>query len=92
MKINGLQILSPHGDPTLPPKIVTAAQITGHYDLILLSGKSHTFSGAIDDLASAMAPETMILPVLNGIRHMDLCQRALESLPFLGHLPSGDRG
>jgi 2-dehydropantoate 2-reductase len=72
IKTSGLRILSPHGDLTLHPKIVTADQISGHYDLILLSVKSYALSGAIDDFASAVGPETMILPVLNGMRHIDL--------------------
>jgi 2-dehydropantoate 2-reductase len=68
----GLQILSPHGDLTLHPKAITAAQITSPYDLILLAVKSYALAGAMNDFAPAVGPETMILPVLNGMRHMDL--------------------
>jgi 2-dehydropantoate 2-reductase len=68
----GLQILSPHGDLTLHPKVTTAEQISGPYDLILLAVKSYTLSTAMNDFAPAVGPETMILPVLNGMRHMDL--------------------
>ena len=68
----GLRIASPHGDLTLHPKTITASQIRGPYDLILLGVKSYALVGAIDDLASAVGTETVILPVLNGMRHMDL--------------------
>jgi len=68
---NGLQILSPHGDLTLHPKATTAEQISGPYDLILLAVKSYALSAAINDFAPAVGPETMILPVLNGMRHID---------------------
>jgi 2-dehydropantoate 2-reductase len=84
MKANGLQIISPHGDLTLHPNAVTAGQITRHYDLILLSVKSYALSGAINDFAPAVGPETMILPVLNGMRHIDLLSARFGKHAVLG--------
>jgi 2-dehydropantoate 2-reductase len=72
IKAKGLQIVSPHGDLTLHPKTITADQITRPYDVILLGVKSYGLSGAMSDFATALGPQTMILPVLNGMRHMDL--------------------
>ena len=72
IKAKGLQIVSPHGDLTLHPKTITAGQITRPYDIILLGVKSYALSAAMDDFAPAVGPETMILPVLNGMRHIDL--------------------
>jgi 2-dehydropantoate 2-reductase len=72
IKAKGLQIVSPHGDVRLHPKTITAGQITGPYDMILLGVKSYALSGAMNDFAAAVGPETMILPVLNGMRHIDL--------------------
>lgn len=72
LKANGLQIVSPHGDVKLHPKAISARQISQPYDLILLSVKSYALPGAMNDLAPAVGPETMILPVLNGMRHIDL--------------------
>jgi 2-dehydropantoate 2-reductase len=72
LKAKGLQIVSPHGDLTLHPKTITARQITRPYDLILFGVKSYALPGAMNDFATAVGPETMILPVLNGMRHMDL--------------------
>lgn len=71
IKEKGLQIVSPHGDLTLHPKAVTADQIKGPYDMILLGVKSYALESAVNDFASAVGPDTMILPVLNGMRHMD---------------------
>jgi 2-dehydropantoate 2-reductase len=68
----GLQIVSPHGDLTSHPKIATADQIKKPYDLILLAVKSYALSGAMNDFAAAVGPGTMILPLLNGMRHIDL--------------------
>ncbi len=69
---NGLQIVSPHGNLTLHPEVITAEQIAVPYDLILLGVKSYALSGAMNDFAPAVGSATMILPVLNGIRHIDI--------------------
>jgi 2-dehydropantoate 2-reductase len=68
----GLQILSPHGDFTLRPQLVTADRIAGSYDAILLTVKAFSLESALADMAPAVGPETMILPVLNGMRHVDI--------------------
>jgi 2-dehydropantoate 2-reductase len=68
----GLEILSPHGDYTLRPKLVTADRLSGHYDAILLTVKAFSLEAALPDMAGAVGPETMILPVLNGMRHVDI--------------------
>ncbi len=69
---NGLRIVSPHGDATLHPKIVQANEIAAPCDLILLSVKAYGLESAMNDFAPAVGPATMILPVLNGMRHIDL--------------------
>lgn len=68
----GLQILSPHGDFTLRPQFVTADRISDSYDAILLTVKAFSLESALADMAPAVGPETMILPVLNGMRHVDI--------------------
>jgi 2-dehydropantoate 2-reductase len=72
IKTQGLQIVSPHGDLTLHPETLTSDKITKPYDLILLAVKSYALSGAMNDFAPAVGPGTMILPALNGMRHIDL--------------------
>jgi 2-dehydropantoate 2-reductase len=68
----GLQILSPHGDLTLRPQLVTADRLSGTYDAILLTVKAFSLDSALADMAPAVGPETMILPVLNGMKHVDI--------------------
>ena len=73
IQAQGLQILSPmHGDFTARPKTITAAQIASPYDVIFLSVKSYSLAAAIDDFAPAVGPQTVIIPVLNGMHHMDV--------------------
>jgi 2-dehydropantoate 2-reductase len=71
LRAKGLQIVSPHGDFTLKPQLVTAGEIKSPYDVILLTVKAYSLDAALDDLAPAVGPQTMILPVLNGMKHVD---------------------
>jgi 2-dehydropantoate 2-reductase len=71
LRRNGLQIVSPHGDFTLAPQLVTAGEIGRPFDAVLLTVKGFALEQALDDLAPAVGPDTMILPVLNGMKHVD---------------------
>jgi 2-dehydropantoate 2-reductase len=68
---NGLQIISPFGDVTLRPKLVTAGNLAEPFDAVLLTVKAFSLDAALDDLGPAVGPETIILPVLNGMKHVD---------------------
>jgi len=68
----GLQIVSPHGDFTLRPQLLTADRLSGTYDAILLTVKAFSLESALADMTPAVGAETMILPVLNGMRHVDI--------------------
>ena len=72
LREGGLQIVSPHGDVTLTPKIATVGTIDGPYDAVLLAVKAYSLDAAIEDFAAAIGPGTSIVPVLNGMRHIDV--------------------
>jgi len=68
----GLVIRSPAGNVELPsPPTVAAENLRTHYDLILLSCKAQDLASAIDSFAPAVGPNTAILPLLNGMAHID---------------------
>ena len=70
---HGLVIRSSFGDATLPhPPTVQAGELREAFDLILLSCKAYHLPQVIEDMAPAVGPHTAILPVLNGMRHLDL--------------------
>jgi 2-dehydropantoate 2-reductase len=70
---NGLVVRSPKGDIAIPaPPTVLAENLRAPFDLILLSCKAYDLQGAIDSFAPAVGANTAILPLLNGMRHMDL--------------------
>lgn len=68
---DGLRIVSPAGDLALEPKTITADKLREHYDVILLAVKAYSLDDAMEDFAPAVGPQTMILPLLNGLRHLD---------------------
>jgi 2-dehydropantoate 2-reductase len=71
LKEKGLAIVSPHGNVTLTPRLITAGEVTAAFDAVLLAVKAFALEAAIADFAPAVGPDTMILPMLNGLKHMD---------------------
>lgn len=72
LRDKGLTLLSPHGDVTLQPKLVTAETIDGPYDAVILAVKAFGLEQALQDMAPAVGPDTMVMPLLNGMRHVDM--------------------
>jgi len=68
----GLTILATTGEFTVKPQVVTADALKPEYDAILLTVKAFALEAALADLAPAVGPNTMVLPVLNGMRHLDV--------------------
>lgn len=70
---HGLSLRSPLGDLTTHVPTVTEAA-TGdarRFDAVLLACKAHDLGSAIEAVAPAMRPGVVLLPLLNGLRHMD---------------------
>lgn len=69
----GLIIRSPMGDATFSqPATVLAENLHENYDLVILSCKAYDLDDAITSFAPAVGPHTVILPLLNGMRHLDV--------------------
>ena len=84
LRANGLRIVSPHGDVTLRPKLVTADTLAEPFDAILLTVKAYSLEPALRDLAPAVGAETMILPVLNGMKHVDVLTHRFGAKAVVG--------
>jgi 2-dehydropantoate 2-reductase len=75
LRRDGLEIISPLGDATIQARLVTADELRAKpqpFDLIILAVKAYALEQAIDDLAPAVGPATAILPLLNGMRQLDM--------------------
>jgi 2-dehydropantoate 2-reductase len=83
----GLVIRSPKGDLSVPnPPMVAAEALHAPFDLILLSCKAYDLEGAIESFAPAVGPQTTILPMLNGMAHLDRLDRRFGEGHTLGGL------
>ena len=71
LRENGLQVLSPLGNFSVTPRLVQAGRIEQPYDVVLVTVKAFGLRAAMADFAPAVGPQTLILPVLNGMRHID---------------------
>jgi 2-dehydropantoate 2-reductase len=71
----GLVIRSPTGDVTLAnPPTVQADTLRQHFDVVLLSCKAFDLDDAIASFAPAVGPDTAIIPLLNGMKHLDVLE------------------
>ncbi|WP_225031649.1 ketopantoate reductase family protein [Paraburkholderia sp. XV] len=84
LRETGLRIQSAHGDATLYPTLVTAGEIAQPYDAVLLAVKGYQLANVLEDIAPAVGPETMILPVLNGMGHMETLARRFTKHNLVG--------
>jgi len=83
----GLVIKSPHGDVTLNnPPTVQADKLADTFDAVLLSCKAFDLDDAINSFAPAAGPQTAIVPLLNGMRHLDRLDKAFGRGCVLGGL------
>lgn len=67
----GLVIESALGNATLKAKTVSAAQPGGPYDIVLLTCKAYDLDSAMDAIAGGVGDKTTIVPLLNGLNHLD---------------------
>jgi 2-dehydropantoate 2-reductase len=81
----GLTIASPAGNVTLrSPPTVLAADLRTPFDVVILSCKAYDLAGAIESFAPAVGPDTAVVPLLNGMRHLDVLDARFGADRVLG--------
>src|SRR6516165_3476015 len=68
---SGLVIRRADGEFRMPVKTVNSGAIDGPYDVVLLACKAYDLDAAIGDFAPALSPGGAVLPILNGINHIE---------------------
>lgn len=84
LRRRGLRITGLGQDDIVEPSLVTAADLTGPYDLVLFTVKASGITIALDDLRPAVGPGTLVVPFLNGMAHMDALDSAFGPAKVLG--------
>lgn len=82
----GLRSYGPGYDETVPVRTVTTGSLDGPYDLVLVMTKAWALDEALGDLAPAVGPDTTVLPLLNGMAHLDLLNERFGTPRVLGGL------
>jgi len=81
---DGLRITSVFGDVETPVQTITADTLTGTYDVVIVTAKAYDLDSAIAAITPAIGPDTMIVPVLNGIGHIETLNAAFGAERVLG--------
>lgn len=71
LRRDGLRFISPTADRTHPVRTITAPDGSEAFDLILVTVKATAFEGVLGDLGAFVGPGTSIVPILNGMAHVD---------------------
>ena len=83
---NGLKIKSVNGDYSFTPKLITKEDRAEPFDIVLLSPKAYHLKGAIHDLRPFVGEKTVIIPLLNGISHLEILKESFNESQILGGL------
>ncbi|MFI6422624.1 ketopantoate reductase family protein [Streptomyces sp. NPDC050842] len=84
LRERGLRVVGRDEEWVLTPRLVTADELTGPYDLVLLSVKSTGLDRAVEDIAPAVGPDTALVPLLNGLAHIDVLNARFGASAVLG--------
>jgi 2-dehydropantoate 2-reductase len=92
LRRDGLRIVSPHGDFAVQPKLMMANDLREPFDVVLVGVKSYSLDDAMSQFAPAVGPNTMILPILNGLKHIDALTARFGAAQVLGGLANVSAG
>jgi 2-dehydropantoate 2-reductase len=68
----GLIIKRAEGEFSTPVNAVSAGAIDGPYEVVLLACKAYDLDAAIEDFTPALSTDGAVLPILNGINHIEV--------------------
>lgn len=83
---DGLVVKSPLGDIARNVASVSSAGEGGPYDLVLLTCKAYDLGSAIEAIAPAVERGAAVLPMLNGMAHLDALDTRFGAENVLGGL------
>jgi 2-dehydropantoate 2-reductase len=80
----GLIVRSPLGDIRQPVVTILPEQLSADYHLILLTCKAYDLDLAITTIAPAVGRETAVLPLLNGLAHLETLEQKFGKERVMG--------
>ncbi|MFC0545757.1 ketopantoate reductase family protein [Kutzneria chonburiensis] len=84
LRERGLRVHGAGQDFVITPKVLVTGEIAETFDVILVSVKAAGLEQAIEDFAPAVGPDTLIMPFLNGMRHLAVLDKRFGADRVLG--------
>jgi 2-dehydropantoate 2-reductase len=87
LRKRGLRIIWPEAGSEMEvtrPHLLVAGELARPADIVLLSVKATSLDQAVADLAPAVGPQTLIIPFLNGMAHLDILNERFGNPAVLG--------
>lgn len=81
---DGLTIISKGQETIIPVKVITRGEAAGEFDVILVAVKAYQLDAAIADFGAYVSERSMILPVLNGMKHVDILRSRFGAPHVIG--------
>jgi 2-dehydropantoate 2-reductase len=86
----GLVVKSPLGDFAAPVKVIPAGTVPAlPPDVVVLACKEPALAEALEAVTPLLGPQTRLLPLLNGVRHLDQLTERYPDTPLLGGIIHG---
>ncbi|WP_416829122.1 ketopantoate reductase family protein [Ectobacillus polymachus] len=85
LQARGLRVKSIHGDTIIQPKLIVAGE-PGSFDVVLIGIKAYHLEQTIQDIKPYVHKETVIIPMLNGMGHIDMLTSAFSKESVIGGL------
>ena len=100
LRDGGIKIQSDFFDDADVPSIqaITADEIDGPFDVVLVTCKAYQLDDAMETIAPAVGPDTAILPILNGMKQIDMlrarfgAERVLGGTTYIGARLDAENG
>lgn len=73
---NGLRFVAPDGDRRHPVKTITDTDGADPFDLVFVAVKAPAIPSVMKSMAGAVGPATVIVPILNGLDHLEALEDA----------------
>lgn len=83
---DGLIVKARDGEIRTNVRTLQKGQVEGRYDVVLLTCKAYDLDDAIEAVTPAVGPESVVLPLLNGVRHLDVLSGQFGAARVLGGL------
>jgi 2-dehydropantoate 2-reductase len=85
LRQHGLRLRRDTGElVTLTPRLAVVGEPLERQDLILLAVKAYDLEAAMHDFAPAVSAQTVIVPLLNGLRHLDVLDHRFGRSAVIG--------